>query len=108
MNPTIRTLIVWVAIFVVVILLWNAFQTGRMNRQKINYSEFITDVRAGRVEEAVPLVEHLLETPSHLSPSRLRIDPEWVSIRRHPRIEEIIHDDTVARVDQGRPTGASG
>ena len=40
-----------VAIFVVVILLWNAFQTGRMNRQQINYSDFITDVRAGRVEE---------------------------------------------------------
>ena len=51
MNPTIRTLIVWVAIFVVVILLWNAFQTGRINRQKIDYSEFLDDIDQGRVEQ---------------------------------------------------------
>ena len=51
MNPTIRTLIVWVAIFVVVILLWNAFQTGRINRQKINYSDFLDDIDQGRVEQ---------------------------------------------------------
>ena len=51
MNPTIRTLVVWVAIFVVVILLYNAFQTGRMNRQQVTFSEFVADVRAGRVEK---------------------------------------------------------
>ena len=51
MNPTIRTLIVWVAIFVVVILLWNAFQTGRMNRQQITFSEFLEDIQQDRVEE---------------------------------------------------------
>ena len=51
MNPTIRTLVVWVAIFVVVILLWNAFQTGRMNRQQITFSEFLEDVQQDRVEE---------------------------------------------------------
>ena len=51
MNPTIRTLIVWVAIFVVVILLWNAFQTGRMNRQQITFSEFLEDIEQDRVEE---------------------------------------------------------
>ena len=51
MNPTIRTLVVWVAIFVVVILLWNAFQTGRMNRQQITFSEFMEDIQQGRIEE---------------------------------------------------------
>ncbi len=51
MNPTIRTLVVWVAIFVVVILLWNAFQTGRMNRQQITFSEFMEDIQQGRVEQ---------------------------------------------------------
>jgi cell division protease FtsH len=50
LNPTIRTLIIWVAIFVVVILLWNAFQTGRMNRQQITFSEFLEDVQQDRVE----------------------------------------------------------
>ena len=51
MNPTIRTLIVWVAIFVVVILLYNAFQTGRMNREQITFSEFMEDIQQGRIEE---------------------------------------------------------
>ncbi len=53
MNPTIRTLIVWVAIFVVVILLWNTFQAGRLNRQQITFSEFLEDVRQGRVEQVM-------------------------------------------------------
>ena len=48
LNPTIRTVIVWVAIFVVVILLYNTFQTGKMNRQQITFSEFMEDIsRAG-------------------------------------------------------------
>jgi serine/threonine-protein kinase len=46
--------------------------------------------RAGRTEAAVALVEQLLSMPSNLSPAWLRIDPEWASIRHHPRIEEII------------------
>jgi cell division protease FtsH len=51
LNPTIRTLIIWVAIFVVVIMLWNAFQTGKMNRQQIDFSEFLDDLQQGRVEQ---------------------------------------------------------
>ncbi len=51
MNPTIRTLIVWVAIFVVVVLLWNTFQAGRLNRQQITFSELLADVEAGNVAE---------------------------------------------------------
>jgi tetratricopeptide (TPR) repeat protein len=64
--------------------------------------------RAGRLDEAVALVEHLLVTPSHLSPDRLLIDPEWASLRHHPRIEEIIHADPPRTTAQGAPVDPSG
>jgi hypothetical protein len=64
--------------------------------------------RSGRIEEAVDLVEQLLAMPSHLSPARLRIDPEWASLRHHPRIEEIIRADTPSQVDQGASVDSSG
>ncbi|MEE8137391.1 MAG: ATP-dependent zinc metalloprotease FtsH [Thermoanaerobaculia bacterium] len=51
MNPTIRTLIVWIAIFVVVILLWNTFQAGRVNRFPLTFTEFLEQVDKGLVKE---------------------------------------------------------
>ena len=51
MNPTVRTLIVWIAIFVVVILLWNTFQAGRVNRISLTFTEFLEQVDKGRVSE---------------------------------------------------------
>ena len=51
MNPTVRTLIVWIAIFVVVILLWNTFQAGRVNRFPLTFTEFLEQVEDGRVAE---------------------------------------------------------
>ena len=47
--------------------------------------------RAGSFDDAVQLVQRLLEMPSDLSPARLRIDPEWSSLRDDPRIARIIH-----------------
>ena len=51
MNPTIRTLIVWVAIFIVVILLWNTFQAGKVNRFPLTFTDFMAEVEDGRVKE---------------------------------------------------------
>ncbi len=51
MNPTVRTLILWIAIFVVVIVLWNTFQAGRSNQQELIFTEFIEEVSDGRVAE---------------------------------------------------------
>jgi cell division protease FtsH len=51
LNPTIRTLIVWVAIFIVVILLWNTFQAGRVNRFPLTFTDFLEEVKDGRVKE---------------------------------------------------------
>jgi len=51
LNPTVRTLIVWIAIFVVVILLWNTFQAGRVNQISLTFTEFLEQVDKGRVAE---------------------------------------------------------
>ncbi|MDH3254691.1 MAG: ATP-dependent zinc metalloprotease FtsH [Acidobacteriota bacterium] len=51
MNPAVRTLILWIAIFVVVIVLWNTFQAGRVNRVELIFSEFLEEVDDGRVAE---------------------------------------------------------
>ena len=51
MNPTVRTLVVWIAIFVVVILLWNTFQAGRVNQISLTFTEFLEQVEKGRISE---------------------------------------------------------
>ena len=51
MSSNVRTLILWIAIFVVVIVLWNTFQAGRVNRLQLSFSEFLEDVQHGRVAE---------------------------------------------------------
>jgi cell division protease FtsH len=51
MNPAARTLILWIAIFVVVIVLWNTFQAGRTARTELIFSEFLAEVEAGNVAD---------------------------------------------------------
>ncbi len=51
MNSTLKTLFLWMAIFVVVILLWNTFQTGKTNRHELTFSAFDQAVERGRVSE---------------------------------------------------------
>jgi len=51
LSSTLKTLLLWTVIFVVVILLWNAFQAGRTTRHEINFSEFMENVKQGGVKE---------------------------------------------------------
>ncbi len=51
MNPAVRTLILWIAIFVVVIVLWNTFQAGRANHHELSFTEFMEQVEQDRVAE---------------------------------------------------------
>jgi cell division protease FtsH len=51
MNPAVRTLILWIAIFVVVIVLWNTFQAGRVNRVELSFTEFLEEVSAGQIAD---------------------------------------------------------
>ncbi len=51
MTSTVRTLILWIAIFVVVIVLWNTFQAGRVQRHQLSFTEFLQEVENQRVAE---------------------------------------------------------
>ncbi len=51
MSPTIRTLVIWIAIFVVVILLWNTVQAGRVPKTSLTFSEFMEQVEKGSVAQ---------------------------------------------------------
>jgi hypothetical protein len=45
--------------------------------------------RVGEPEKAIDLIEGLLEIPYFFSPGWLRIDPEWESLREHPRFKRL-------------------
>src|SRR3954452_5827541 len=51
LNSTLKTLFLWMAIFVVVILLWNAFQHSKGSQEDLKFSQFMKDLRAGKVTE---------------------------------------------------------
>ncbi len=50
MNSTLRTLLLWMVIFVVVILLWNTFQAGKSQSHDLTYNEFTEQVERGHVK----------------------------------------------------------
>jgi cell division protease FtsH len=50
-SPTIRTLVVWIAILMVVIVLWTTFQSGRIQSTKLTFTEFLEHVEKGRVAD---------------------------------------------------------
>jgi cell division protease FtsH len=49
LSGTLRTLLLWMVIFVVVILLWNTFQVGKTTRHDLTYSEFNEQLNKGRI-----------------------------------------------------------
>ena len=51
MNSTVKTLFLWMAIFVVVILLWKTFESGKGNRDELSFTQFLEMVQKGRVAE---------------------------------------------------------
>jgi len=51
LNSTAKTLVLWIAIFVAVILLWNTFQQNRPAQHEITLTEFMDEVDQGRVKE---------------------------------------------------------
>jgi cell division protease FtsH len=51
LNSTVKTLFLWMAIFVVVILLWQTFQGGKANRQELSFTQFLEVVQKGKVAE---------------------------------------------------------
>ena len=51
MNSTVKTLFLWMAIFVVVILLWQTFQGGKANRHELSFTQFLEEVQKKKVTE---------------------------------------------------------
>lgn len=51
MSSTLKNLLLWLVIFAVVILLWNAFQAGQSNQHQVPYSELLQHVRNGEIEK---------------------------------------------------------
>jgi cell division protease FtsH len=51
LNSTVKTLFLWMAIFGVVILLWNTFQGGKAAQKELTYSDFMEAVQQGKVAE---------------------------------------------------------
>jgi cell division protease FtsH len=62
LNSTVKTLLLWTALFVVVILLWKTFQEGRVTRRDIDFSEFLESVAAGQVKEVTIRGDKLVGT----------------------------------------------
>ncbi len=50
MNSTLKTLLLWAVIFVMVILLWNTFQQGKPPRGELTFSQFVEEVERSRVQ----------------------------------------------------------
>ena len=51
MNSTVKTLVLWAIIFVVVILLWNTFQSGKTDEKSLTYTEFLDYLDKGVIDE---------------------------------------------------------
>ena len=51
MNSTVKTILLWVVIFVLVFLLWQLFQTSKGTSEKIAFSTFVDRVNANQVEK---------------------------------------------------------
>ncbi len=51
MSSTLKTLFLWMTIFVVVILLWNTIQSSKTNTKPLDYTEFRQELAKGRVSE---------------------------------------------------------
>ncbi len=51
MNSTVRTLILWFVIFAVALFLWNRIQGTTAAQQELNFSDFLSEVEAGRIEK---------------------------------------------------------
>ena len=93
MNSTFRTLLVWLAIFVVVILVWNAFQVGRKAHHDLTYNEFMEQVTKGHVQKVV-LTEQTIEgTPVYaagLDRDDELITVDGIAMSGASRLEDII------------------
>jgi cell division protease FtsH len=51
LNATIKNLLLWMVILVLIILAWNVFKTGAVSVEEISFSRFLTQVSQGHVQK---------------------------------------------------------
>ena len=51
MNATIKNLLLWMVILVLIILAWNVFKTGATAVEEISFSRFLTQVSQGHIQK---------------------------------------------------------
>ncbi len=51
MNATIKNLLLWMVILVLIILAWNVFKTGATTVEEVNFSQFLDQVAQGHVQK---------------------------------------------------------
>ena len=51
MNSTVKTVLLWLVIIVLVILLWQLFQQGKGTSEQIPFSTFLDRVAQGTVDK---------------------------------------------------------
>ncbi len=50
MNSTVKSLIFWIVVILMVVLLWQSFQSGARQPPAITFTDFLTAVEEGRVD----------------------------------------------------------
>ena len=51
MNATIKNLLLWMVILVLIILAWNVFKTGATAVEEISFSQFLDQVAQGHIQK---------------------------------------------------------
>jgi len=51
LNATIKNLLLWMVILVLIILAWNVFKTGATTVEEVNFSQFLDQVAQGHVQK---------------------------------------------------------
>ena len=74
MNATIKNLLLWMVILVLIILAWNVFKTGATTVDEITFSQFLDRVGQGQVQKVKIRGE---EISGQYAPSAGKRDPQF-------------------------------
>ena len=70
LNATIKNLLLWMVILVLIILAWNVFKTGATAVEEITFSRFLTQVSQGHIQKVTIRGEEIRGTYSPASGKR--------------------------------------
>ena len=86
MNATIKNLLLWMVILVLIILAWNVFKTGATAVEEITFSRFLTQVSQGHIQKVTIRGEEIRGT---YSPSSGKHDAVFKTIApNYPKLVE--------------------